>query len=683
MKRILLVCFLACAFIFQSYAQERTVTGTVLSNEDNSGLPAVNIIVQGTTTGTTTDLDGNYKVSVPSGEVTLVYSSIGFMNQEILVGNQSVINLTLRADVTQLGEVVVTALGISREKAGLGYAVQEVDGDQVNIVKDGNFINSLSGKVAGVQIKQTNNFGGSTNVIIRGNSSITGSNQALFVIDGVPVNNRTGNEANYQRDGRYGFDYGNAASDINPEDVESISVLKGAAASALYGSRAANGVILITTKKGKARKGIGVSFTTGYTAGKIDKDTFVKYQDQFGAGYGKYYGSTGDFEDIDVNGDGNLDFVVPTTEDASYGGRFDPNLLVYTYESFEPESPNYLQPSPWVAAKNTPVDFFETANTFNNSLSLSGGNETTTFRLSYTNFNQTGVMPNSKIERHNFGFNGASQLTDKLNVSLGINFNANNTLGRNSTGYGGNMMGMFRQWWQTNIDVKTQRDLYFNTMRNVTWNPIGPPDELQPIYWDNLYWTRYENYQNDERKRIIGNVMLSYDINDWLKVQGRASLDSYHETREERVAVGSVAAEFGNIRPKQDETSGYQRQDIFLYERNYDLMLTANKDLTPDLSLYALLGFNLRQESFESVQGATAGGLAVPGLYKLSNSFGSPPLAIEKDTEKEVYGYYTSVNLGYRNRLYIDGTFRYDISSALPVSDNAYPYYSASLAYVF
>jgi outer membrane receptor protein involved in Fe transport len=231
MKRILLVCFLACVVILQSYAQEKTVKGHVLSSDDDAGLPAVNVIVKGTTMGTTTDLDGNYTLSVPSGDVSLIYSSIGFENQEVLVGNQSVINIVLLADITQLGEVVVTALGISREKASLGYAVQEVDGETINTVKDQNFINSLSGKIAGVQIKQTNNFGGSTNVIIRGNSSITGSNQALFVIDGVPVNNRTGNETNYQRDGRYGFDYGNASSDINPEDVESITVLKGAAAS--------------------------------------------------------------------------------------------------------------------------------------------------------------------------------------------------------------------------------------------------------------------------------------------------------------------------------------------------------------------------------------------------------------------------------------------------------------------
>ena len=213
--------------------------------------------------------------------------------------------------------------------------------------------------------------------------------------------------------------------------------------------------------------------------------------------------------------------------------------------------------------------------------------------------------------------------------------------------------------------------------------PLVHQTNYNPSNWDNLYWTRYENFQSDERKRLIGNIDLNYELNDWLSLRGRASIDSYNEKREERVAVGSVAAEFGNIRPKQDETSGYQRQDIFLYERNYDLMATITRDLTPDLSLYALFGFNLRQESFESVQNATAGGLAVPGLYKLSNSFGTPPLAIEKETQKEVYGYYTSVNLGYRSRLYFDGTFRYDVSSALPAGENAYPYYSAALSWIF
>jgi TonB-dependent SusC/RagA subfamily outer membrane receptor len=459
--------------------------------------------------------------------------------------------------------------------------------------------------------------------------------------------------------------------------------LKGAAASALYGSRAANGVILITTKKGKARQGIGVTFNSSYTAGKIDKKTFTEFQDQYGAGYGPYYGSTGEFFDVDVNGDGVNDLLVPAQEDGSYGAKFDPNLMVYHYDAFVPESPNFGQARPWVAGANTPVDFFETSHTFNNSIALSGGNETTTFRLSYTNFRTTGVLPNSELKRDNIGFNGETQLTDKFKVSMGVNVNLNDNLGRNATGYGGSLMSSFRQWWQTNVDIKEQERYYKETGRNVTWNPSNLPTNDFPIYHDNPYWKRYENYTTDERTRVIGNVMLHYDINDWLKIEGRASLDTYNETREQRLAVGSVANEFSILSPKQDELSGYIREDIFVSERNYDLMLTANKDLTPDLSLYALFGFNLRQNDFESVQSATSGGLAVPGLYKLSNSLGTPPLPFEQDTQKEVYGYYTNVNLGYRNRLYFDGTFRYDISSALPVDNNAYPYYSASLSWVF
>src|SRR5690606_24669268 len=276
-------------------------------------------------------------------------------SQEVEIGSRSVIDVVMLPDVTELTEVVVTALNISREKASLGYSTQEIDGSAVSTVKQQNFVNSLSGKIAGVQIRTNNNFAGSTNIVIRGNKSITGNNQPLFVVDGVPIDNSTGNDA-YQQAGRYGFDYGNAASDINPEDIASINVLKGAAASALYGSRAANGVIMITTKKGKKRDGIGVSVSSGIEVGMIDKETFVEYQDQYGSGYARewfeYYGPQGFFEE-DIDGDGADDLIVPTLEDGSYGAPFDPNLNVFHWDSFVPESPNYMKAYPWTAAKNT------------------------------------------------------------------------------------------------------------------------------------------------------------------------------------------------------------------------------------------------------------------------------------------------------------------------------------------
>ncbi|WP_369692155.1 carboxypeptidase-like regulatory domain-containing protein [Formosa haliotis] len=235
-----------------TFAQEKTISGTV-SDSNGLPLPGVNIIVTGTSTGTQTDFDGNYSISASQG-ATLSYSFIGYKTQTKTVGASNTISIVMAEDLAQLDEVVVTALGISREKKQLGYASQEVDGDAVSTVKAQNFVNSLSGKVAGLNVKPSGTIGGSTNVVIRGNSSVAGNNQALFVIDGIPIDNGISNTSDQQA-GRGGYDYGNAASDINPDDIESINVLKGAAASALYGSRASNGVIMITTKKGKKTKG--------------------------------------------------------------------------------------------------------------------------------------------------------------------------------------------------------------------------------------------------------------------------------------------------------------------------------------------------------------------------------------------------------------------------------------------
>ena len=294
-----------------SYAQEKTITGTV-TDQMGLELPGVNIVVEGTTNGTQTDFDGNYTIQGSEGQ-TLLFSYIGQKSVTKVIGASSTIDVVMQEDAEALEEVVVTALGISRDKKSLGYATQEVQGEDLNTVKSGNFVNALSGKASGIQIKKNNNLGGSTNVVIRGNASLTGSNQALFVIDGVPVNN-TNTNSKYQGEasGNY-YDYGNTASDINPDDIESVNVLKGAAASALYGSRAANGVIMITTKKGKDSQGIGVTVNSGITIGSIDKSTFAKYQNQYGAGYGPYYGPDEDtfYNQEDVTGDGIADLTVP------------------------------------------------------------------------------------------------------------------------------------------------------------------------------------------------------------------------------------------------------------------------------------------------------------------------------------------------------------------------------------
>ena len=363
------------------HAQDRDISGKVISSDDGLPIPGVQVVVKATSIGTVTGLDGKYSLSVPASATTLVFSFIGMTPQEITIGSQTSIDISMEPDVFNIEGVVVTALGISREKKSLGYATQELSGDELNQVKSNNFISTLSGKAAGVQVKSTGNMGGSSNVIIRGSSSITGNNQALIVIDGIPVNNDNTNTDDQIR-GRHGYDFGNAASDINPADIEVTNILKGAAATALYGSRAANGVIIITTKKGakgmtKAR-GVGVNISSNVTTGFIDKSTFPKYQTQYGAGYG-YYGD-GPNEDewfnyYDVNGDGTLDLTVPTYEDASMGAEFDPNLMVMQWDSFYPESPNYQKATPWVAGENGPITFFETPWSFTNSVDVTGGGE--------------------------------------------------------------------------------------------------------------------------------------------------------------------------------------------------------------------------------------------------------------------------------------------------------------------
>lgn len=664
---------LLVVFIVQfTFAQEKTISGTV-SDDTGLPLPGVNIIIQGTTTGTQSDFDGNYSIETSVGQV-LVFSYVGFETQEITVGASNSINVTMQAG-SVLDEVVVTALGISREKQSLGYATQQVEGEDIAVVKSTNFTNALSGKVSGLQIRRNNNFGGSTNVVIRGNTSLTQNNQALFVIDGVPISNEnTNTAAQGQASGPY-YDYGNAAMDINPDDIESINVLKGAAASALYGSRAGNGVIMITTKKGKRSKGLGVTINSNATVGFVDKSTFATYQDQYGAGYGNYW----TFEDID--GDGVDDQVSNYLDDASYGPGFDPNLYVYQWDSFDPASPNYLRRTPWVNTDNGAITFFETPVTLTNSISVSNGTENGSYRLSYTKLDQSGLMPNSQIDKHNFIFSGTFDVNDRMTVSGFANYIKTETVGRNSTGYSDNIVTMFKQWWQTNVDVQDQRSIYYNTKRNISWNPGTSAPGAVPIYWDNPYWTRYENYQNDGRNRFLGNIELNYKLADWVSVMGRVATDTYNERQEERRAVGSVASPFGVTRGNVD--SGYARKEITNTETNYDLMFNFDFDIAEDISFAGILGTNIRRNEFKSIFASTAGGLKIPGLYSLSNGVSSAPNPVEVDNEIGVNGIYASASFGFWNTLYIDGTIRRDVFSTLPVSEAAFYYPSVSTSFVF
>src|SRR5690606_2298632 len=411
---LLAVLMLIAALV---YAQTRTITGTVRDSKGDP-VPFANVTVKGTNTGVAADVNGNFTIQIKEGE-SLIISSTSFAEQEVKVGAESTVNVVLQSQ-GNLQEVVVTALGIRRTRNQVPYAAQQLQGEEVNRARTSNFVQNLSGKVAGLDVKQTNTLGGSTNVILRGTKSLTGDNQALFVIDGVPYNHANTNTAN-QRTGRGGYDYGNAAADINPDDIASITVLKGAAASALYGSQGANGVILITTKKGG--KGLGITVNSGVTIGRIDKKTFAEYQELYGAGYGAFYEDpSGFFLHRDIDGDGTLDLVAPVLEDASYGGAFDPNLMVYQWDAFDPTSPNFGIARPWVAAAHNPVDFFETAVSSNQSIFIDGGSDRGTFKLGYTRIDDKGILPNSRIDKNLVNLGGTLNITPTLTAGAMLNF---------------------------------------------------------------------------------------------------------------------------------------------------------------------------------------------------------------------------------------------------------------------
>jgi TonB-linked SusC/RagA family outer membrane protein len=652
-----------------TFAQERVVTGVV---SDNAGMPipGVSVLVKGTKSGTNTDFDGKYAIRATPSQI-LTFSYIGMKTQSMAASSTSV-NVTMIGDAFELEGVVVTALGIKREKKALGYATQQVSGDEVSDVKSANFVNSLSGKIAGLDIKSSGNFGGSTQVVIRGNSSIAGNNQALFVVDGVPIDNGNSNGAN-QQSGRGGYDYGNAASDINPDDIESINVLKGAAATALYGSRASNGVVMIVMKKGRNRKGLGVTISSSLTLGNADSSTLPKYQNKYGAGYGPYYDSAdGYFNLADINGDGVDDLTTPFTEDASYGAAFDPSLLVYQWNSIYPQlTDTYQKATPWVAGKNNPNSVWGTSSTAVNSVSLDGGTETSSFRLGFTNLLAEGNLPNSNIKRNTITFSASQDLSDKLTASASFNFVKADGRGRNGTGYSaGNIMQQFRQWNQMNVDFGAQKDAYLATGDNITWNPNGP-DNLKPIYSDNPYWTFYENYETDTRSRYFGNVALDNKINDWLSAMVRFSFDTYSELQEERINVGS------------SDVSSYSRRNSNVSEFNYDAMLNFNKDLTEKLNLEGNIGFNLRNNIANSISARTNGGLNLRSLYSLSNSVTPINAPLEYDANQLVDGEYIRASLGYDGYAFLEGSYRSDRSSTLPKDNNRFDYFSVSGSLVF
>ncbi|NCD70933.1 SusC/RagA family TonB-linked outer membrane protein [Mucilaginibacter agri] len=682
MKRhlLFLLCLLVC-FVTHVSAQNRTVTGTVTAKEDGLPIPGVTVKVKGSNIGTQTSPDGKYSLNVPAN-ATLVFSFIGYAPLELTpAGN--VANAKLEVSSKQLGEVVVTgALGLTRTRNQQSYAAQVVTGDALSATRSANISSELSGKVAGLEIRQSSSLGGSTNVVIRGAKSINGNNQALYVIDGVPFSNGGMNSASInqsgQRSGGGGYDFGSPANDINPDDVESVTVLKGAAATALYGSQGANGVILITTKK--AKKGFGITINTGFGTGAIDKSTFAKYQKEYGGGYGAYYeDATGrflyrdptTFAPLDASTPGGV-LVDPLSEDASYGAKFDPNLKVYQWDAFTPSSPNYNKATPWVAAANDPSKFFTHPVQNNQSIFITNATDAGTFKLGYTRDNQTGIMPNSNVLKQNVDFSGTYNINNKLTTGASISYINTVGLGRYGTGYqSDDILNSFRQWYQVNNDILELKDQYFASgKKNATWN-FADPTDLTPIYWDNPYFIRYQNYESDTRNRYFGNVFANYKATSWLNFTGRVTVDNWNQIQEERRAVGTIGV------------SGYTRRNLGWNETNFDFIANVDKNITQDLNFKAVLGTNVRKQRYQTISAATNGGLVVPGIYALSNSANTPLAPSEVDQRREVDGIYGEATFTWKNLINLDGTLRRDVSSTLPNGSNAYYYPSVAGGFIF
>ncbi len=645
---------------------QKTFSGKVIG-PDGLGLPGVSVVEKANSiNGVATDIDGNWTLTVPNGNTILQFSTIGMKTVELAAKDAA--SLKMQNDSQILDEVVVTAMGMTRDKKSVGFAVQDVGSEELNKVKQTDAISALSGKAAGVQISKGSGMSGSNRILIRGANSIFGENQPLFVVDGVPMDNANYNSTSAQQ-GFGGIDYGNMLNDLNPDDIENISILKGAAA-ALYGSRASNGVVMITTKKAKAGNDrVKVSISTGVEFESIHE--LPDLQRKYGGGSiipDKDGGKNG-FKQVTING---KTYNVPQyATDESWGPKYDPNIMYLPWYAFDEEFPDdYLKPVPWVAPKHDVEDFFDTGVKFTNSISLAKAGETYGVRFGYTNTNTKGFVPNSKQNKNNFSLNGNAKVMDKVKVEAGINFSRQKTKGRPTFGYSGNSFAQkFFQWGQRQLDFDKLKDYKRKDGTQRVWNRTAWNDS-KPAYADNPYWTIYENYSDDERDRFWGNLSLSYEIAQGLTAKGSVYADTYTFYNGERTAIGSQSQ------------SKYKEGVRNNYEYNYELTLNYIKDLTDDLNLSAMVGGNQRHSRYKLNYGESNGGLIASGIWNLNNSKGN---VTNEDIlkKKQVNSLFASASLGFKNMLFLDLTARNDWSSTLPDDNNSYFYPSASLGFIF
>jgi len=650
-KLFSMVAIIAILFLsVTAFAQKRSISGTVTDATNGEQLLGVTVMVKGSASGTVTDFDGKFNLEVSGTNAVLVFSFVGYKTQEIQVGSQTSIDVKLAENVEALGEVVVTALGIKRDKKALGYAITDVRTDELTKAREVNVINSLAGKVAGLQISQTaGGVGGSSRIVIRGNSSIGGNNSPLIVVDGIPIDNSNHGTPSWMG----GIDYGSGISDVNPDDIESLSVLKGPNAAALYGSRAANGVILIITKKGKAKKGIGVTINSSTSMDKAY--ILLDLQNEYGMGFG------GAMSRYALSEEQKLRFGVDTLAGYSGYGSWGPKMSEFD----EPILTWYGEMSEMKPQPNNVKDYFETGYTYTNSISIDGGSDITTYRLSFTNLHNEGIKPNSRYDRNTFNFRGTHKLSDKLSTDVKFNYIRQDAYNREGVGDARTGMRNF-VWMPRNIETSSMKEHMTNEYGSeISW--------YGEDYWHpNPYWASYNNPNSDTKDRIIAGTSINYDVTDWLSVSGRLGTDFYNGRRYLRIASFSLAAPEGR----------YTEQSIDYRSVDADFLLIFKKNIGTDFEISANVG-GAQSYKYVSFLSNTINGFAVPNFFSLNN-YKDPLERSMGQSKKEwqINSFYGSGQLGFRGWLFVDFTARNDWSSTLPDANNSYFYPSVSGSWV-
>lgn len=640
MRKILLVFITVLGLTASLYAQERTITGKVTDAKDGSTLPGVSVGIKGTSSGAITDIDGKYSITVPSDETVLVFTFVGYIQQEITVGAMSVVDLQLASDVKVLKDVVITANAIEKERRGLGYALTEIKNEDLVKGSERSFINSMQGKTSGIFIQNNGggSVGGSSRIVIRGGTSITGNNQPLFVVDGIPIDNssfNTGDNLNNQ------VDAGNRANDINPDDIEAVTILKGPAAAALYGARASNGAIIITTKSGKAGKNkkMEISYNTSYTF-----ETPLKLpdlQNEYGQGLYKA-------PDLREN----------TSWGEKFHGRMQPWGKVIN---------GYQRVKPYEALPNNMKDFFDIGHTFTNNLSLGGGNQQSNYYFSFGDLKQNGIMPGTEYKRTSIRVSGGTQLSNKFSASSSVNYIRS----------GGvlSVQGQGNSSAYAQI-LQTPRDISLLELKDIN-DPFNDDNGYYSPYTVNPWKNIKKNFYRNTVDRLVGNIQLSYKPMNWLDITYRLGTDTYSDKRRQGREISDPS---GSNADKKDP--GFYRESTYnVRELTSDLMLTVKKDLSENIGFTALIGQNIRQRDY-SEQVSTINDLAVEGLFTLSNSK-SRAITTNQIQLRRLYGFYTDINFSFKKYLFLGFTGRNDWSSTLPKNANSFFYSSANASFVF